>query len=1716
MSKSFTWTTPTRSGDWSLPAFWTDTTDATQGTLVPGAADTATIDGGPGTTFQIVAGPGAAAQLSAPGNNAFDGAISTGTLAVGELAAVPGLDNSDALDIDRGATVTATTAATIYSNLEIDGGALQAGAFSVVPGVSDVAAGAITGAVVVVNGGSLRAASITFNQGSLIEDANAAIEAGTAGSAALGVITVDPGAVFTVGGTVTLHPAIADNGDVVAANTSGGGVNLTGNISGSGMFETGANATASLVNSNITGLARVHLAQGSTLYLFGGAIANVGAIVLDSGAKLNAASLTNDGPITVGAGGTLSISGTLSGASTVSMGTNAILNLSGQDTNVPIALTPGGNIALNLSAGSNIGGAVTGFDSSDLIENRETSANSDLIDVVTYTPGTAGGPGTLTLLSDNDVVTTVALAGNYAGQQFLTNFTGITYGYSDITLPGARINGIGSGTQTVTGGAFRLFSLVTGGGTAGALTLTANLALEGAYAAASLLTTASAAGTDDTTDILANSSLAVAGNAIVQTNLQLTGAGSSFTAGGTLLIGGGTSSAAEPQIILAGASHLRAAGITLEGSGAQFALGSNTVPDLAVLGNSEVEIGGGTLATAGTLAIDPGATLTLAIFGGEIVAGTIIDDGLITMRPSPQGVQNNASDSSITLSGNVTGTGTLQPYGTLLITGSLTGLAVNAAANSDLTVDGAVSGLQSLAIGQSADVSFYSLSYSQPLEIGASASLSVGGNADTGVTTGITALMVDANASAKFSGPVNTVGSITVAAGGKLEFDNTASGAGVIALGTGATLTDLQQLTGWSSLTLAGQDNIATYNGAVIAPTISGLDTSDQFQVTGGTIRTGGAYYTGAAWTQGANNTGTLALTLDGQILQTYTLAGNYTGQTFITYAGNHVLGTGTGTSSASLAFATQAGLNGTAVSGIGGGSFLLLTGSATQSALTLTNNVAVAGAFTLGTLQLGTASAPTNTDNAVLVEAGGVLAASTATVNDVVEADGPGALFYVANTAAMNNVASGDALIAYNGAAIQVGATSTSTAYDFGTVYFSVDATGSIEVGHAGGAAAGTVTVDAGSTLHSSSGFELDVVNGVVLNGTWLADNLASNLDGFGAGLSNDYVYGGNIAGTGALQIGTNTFVTVVQSVVGLGSIAVLGAGGLTVSGSVLGVGAVSIAAGGSITINGVGTSNFSANTLTLADSAPNATRASFFVQNNAAGTGALTIGAHDSFSAGGTISGWSAINVGANGSLTVNGAEQGSPINLGADTALQVGTGATVTGTITGFAKGDTITYGANQAGSPIITAATWSQTTASAGILTLTSDSVVEAQLSLAGTYGNERFLTNEAGEPGGTVITLADPPPYISPDPLFDAAYYLANNPDVAAAGVDPYQHYITTGWKEGRNPSALFNTNYYEQQNPDVRAAGVNPLLQFEQSGWKEGRNPSALFDTNDYLAANPDVKAAGIDPLLHYVLAGQAEGRAAIAVPTSPPDPLVNAAYVYAERPDVARAGVDASQWFDSEGWKEGVNPNADFDTNYYLTQNPDVRAAGINPLLHFETSGWREGRDPSLLFSDGKYLAANPDVRAAGIDPLQHYLASGQAEGRAAFLSGGSAAADPLVNAAYYDPQLGATLIPTGAGAAQQAAYSYETTGWTKGLNPDAYFNTAYYLSHNPDVAAAHIDPLLHYETSGWKEGRDPSAQIGTNKYLAATAHVKAAGVDPLLHYVEYGQAEGRHAFAV
>ncbi|MFC3127508.1 Ig-like domain-containing protein [Pseudoroseomonas globiformis] len=251
---------------------------------------------------------------------------------------------------------------------------------------------------------------------------------------------------------------------------------------------------------------------------------------------------------------------------------------------------------------------------------------------------------------------------------------------------------------------------------------------------------------------------------------------------------------------------------------------------------------------------------------------------------------------------------------------------------------------------------------------------------------------------------------------------------------------------------------------------------------------------------------------------------------------------------------------------------------------------------------------------------------------------------------------------------------------------------------------------------------------------------------------------------------------------------------------------------------------------------------------------------------------------------------------------------------------------------------------------------------------------------------TILEPRDPADFSLDIASFDRAFYLARYTDVAEAQLDPFEHYETYGWREGRDPNVLFSTVFYQNQNPDVVAAGLNPLGHYTEWGASEGRDPSIGFSSSAYLAANPDVAAAGLNPLGHYLKYGEYEDRAITAGavhPTGPQAPLVDSAFYFSTYADVAAAGVDPTQHYNQWGWKEGRDPNAFFDTSYYLENQPDVAAAGLIPTEHYHQYGWREDRDPSAAFDTSFYLESNPDVVAAELDPLAHYLEWGRAEGR-------------------------------------------------------------------------------------------------------------------------------------
>ncbi len=234
--------------------------------------------------------------------------------------------------------------------------------------------------------------------------------------------------------------------------------------------------------------------------------------------------------------------------------------------------------------------------------------------------------------------------------------------------------------------------------------------------------------------------------------------------------------------------------------------------------------------------------------------------------------------------------------------------------------------------------------------------------------------------------------------------------------------------------------------------------------------------------------------------------------------------------------------------------------------------------------------------------------------------------------------------------------------------------------------------------------------------------------------------------------------------------------------------------------------------------------------------------------------------------------------------------------------------------------------------------------------------------------------------------FDVRIYRQNYQDLSAAYGDNlqyyYLHYISYGQREGRlahepvttyngvDYSAVYNYKYYLAANPDVAAAYTDDALvlqHFVNFGMKEGRVASASFDVKSYRNAYRDLRAVYGSDLrqyyIHYIYYGRKEGRVATGV-----SEVQNAVTVYGT-----------------------TDYSLVYDMNYYLAANPDVKNAyGTDEnavLAHFVNFGMKEGRQAEVAFNVYAYKAKYGDLTAAFGENLEsyyyHYINNGYNEGR-------------------------------------------------------------------------------------------------------------------------------------
>ena len=405
--------------------------------------------------------------------------------------------------------------------------------------------------------------------------------------------------------------------------------------------------------------------------------------------------------------------------------------------------------------------------------------------------------------------------------------------------------------------------------------------------------------------------------------------------------------------------------------------------------------------------------------------------------------------------------------------------------------------------------------------------------------------------------------------------------------------------------------------------------------------------------------------------------------------------------------------------------------------------------------------------------------------------------------------------------------------------------------------------------------------------------------------------------------------------------------------------------------------------------------------------------------------------------------------------------------------------------------------------------------------------------------------------------FDADFYLAENPDVAAAGMDPLTHYVRFGEAEGRAPRADFNPARYRLRYPHLVAGGGTGRTAAvktagsgapdnsasdngasgsgasgnggaaSSSGTSSGTSGSEATGSSGTGSGTSDNGAGSSTPgssgtgegeavknlFLHYVTVGAAAGYAA----------------------DLA-TGRRAQEALVARHMDEAA----------YLLAHPEAAAHDGGPARHYLTVGEAAGASPRADFDPAFYRAAYPDIAKAPFNLFWHYLTAGLIEGRAG--REGAARTSPIRRAAeeaaiapFFDTAFYLAAHPEAAAHEGGPIRHYLEAGEAAGFAPSADFDPLFYRADNPDLAHAPFNLFWHFTAIGLFQGRkgrastallytpdgvpaelDPATDearliealgpfIDPAGYVAMYPDVAAAGFDAVLHYVRHGEGEGR-----
>lgn len=138
--------------------------------------------------------------------------------------------------------------------------------------------------------------------------------------------------------------------------------------------------------------------------------------------------------------------------------------------------------------------------------------------------------------------------------------------------------------------------------------------------------------------------------------------------------------------------------------------------------------------------------------------------------------------------------------------------------------------------------------------------------------------------------------------------------------------------------------------------------------------------------------------------------------------------------------------------------------------------------------------------------------------------------------------------------------------------------------------------------------------------------------------------------------------------------------------------------------------------------------------------------------------------------------------------------------------------------------------------------------------------------------------------VSPDGFFDPVFH-AKRRSLTLGGGQVLSDYLSAPERGPAN--GWFDPDWYLAQNPDVAAAGVDPESHYRQFGHCEGRAAGPGFDTAWYRATHMRGAEPSETPIAYHLRLGRAAG-----LPTTPPDETPAAA---------VRRSLSPAPWFEAE-----------------------------------------------------------------------------------------------------------------------------------------------------------------------------------------------------------------------